>query len=108
MKQAIKKRWISALKSGKYKQGKKRLAHAGRHCCLGVLADLAIKDGVCSYSEAIGENCLLTDSIRKWSGIETDNPEVEYEGGFKSLASLNDDEGLSFRKIAEYISSNKI
>ena len=38
MPQAVKERWINALRSGKYKQGQGSLLdEAGGYCCLGVL-----------------------------------------------------------------------
>ena len=45
MKPEIKKRWIDALKSGDYVQGKEALCDRGdSFCCLGVLCDLYIQD----------------------------------------------------------------
>lgn len=49
MKKKIALQWAEALRSGKYKQGKKALKYktsAGvvRHCCLGVLCDLYCAD----------------------------------------------------------------
>ena len=44
MNQEIKKRWIEALRSGEYQQGKESLFHCGKFCCLGVLTDLYIKE----------------------------------------------------------------
>jgi len=42
MKKAVKKRWVKALRSGKYRQGEFKLCtrHKGgsKFCCLGVLA----------------------------------------------------------------------
>ena len=39
----LKKKWIEALRSGKYKQGKNRLHRAedNSYCCLGVLCEVA-------------------------------------------------------------------
>lgn len=37
MKPALKKKWVDALLSGEYKQGKGVLQKSGRFCCLGVL-----------------------------------------------------------------------
>lgn len=36
MTKAQKAKWIEALRSGKYQQGKDMLYRAGRYCCLGV------------------------------------------------------------------------
>jgi hypothetical protein len=45
MDKELKQKWIDALRSGEYQQGKKRLCtEDGRYCCLGVLQMVA--DGV--------------------------------------------------------------
>lgn len=45
MKPEYKARWVEALRSGKYQQGKGRLNGEGKFCCLGVLCDV-VKDEV--------------------------------------------------------------
>lgn len=44
MKPELKKRWVKALRSGKYKQGKNYLRRqtpeGDRYCCLGVLCEI--------------------------------------------------------------------
>ena len=37
--------WVKALESGEYKQGHQLLNKDNEFCCLGVLCDLAAKDG---------------------------------------------------------------
>lgn len=44
MDQEIKVKWMNALNSGKYKQGKCVLRKHDEYCCLGVLCDLFRKD----------------------------------------------------------------
>ncbi len=44
MDQEFKAKWVAALRSGKYVQGKGALAKDGRFCCLGVAADLLAPD----------------------------------------------------------------
>lgn len=48
MKKDIAKKWVKALRSGKYKQGKHALKtetkHGTQHCCLGVLCELYQQD----------------------------------------------------------------
>lgn len=43
--------WIKALRSGEYKPGKLRLRRENTFCCLGVLCDLARKDGGDDWKE---------------------------------------------------------
>jgi len=49
MKPEVKERWIAALRSGDYQQTQGALVRTGDHggyCCLGVLCQLAVEDGV--------------------------------------------------------------
>ena len=39
------RRWVAALRSGKYRQGQGGLRTGDRYCCLGVLCDLADPEG---------------------------------------------------------------
>lgn len=59
MRKAVKKKWLEALRSGEYKQGKRTLrrieADGGySYCCLGVLCDLAVKEGVIEPPKVAG------------------------------------------------------
>lgn len=40
MKAKLKAKWVEALRSGKYEQGKYYLSDGGKFCCLGVLCDV--------------------------------------------------------------------
>ena len=118
MRDDIKRRWVDALRSGEYAQGQERLRVNDEFCCLGVLCDLAAKDGVVRVEDEIvdGEERriyyygdgkeLLSDlflpaSVRIWAGLDDDNPRVLSDDA-SSLASLNDS-GYSFLDIAEII-----
>jgi hypothetical protein len=41
MKKGLKKKWVAALRSGKYEQGREYLQADGKFCCLGVLCEVA-------------------------------------------------------------------
>jgi hypothetical protein len=41
MPEVLKKKWVSALRSGDYEQGRGFLHDGGRFCCLGVLVEVA-------------------------------------------------------------------
>ena len=45
MDQDVKQRWIGALLSGRYRQGKGKLRRGDEFCCLGVLLDVLDPDG---------------------------------------------------------------
>lgn len=117
MKKEIKDRWITALLSGDYLQGTSFLHRNVKgqefYCCLGVLSDLAFKDGLVARS--LSEDTWyyitqtdpsdmsrsgLVDSIIKWSGLyEKDQGHIKI---IDDLIHLND-VGLSFQTIVEYI-----
>ena len=96
-------RWISALRSGKYKQERGRLKVTNYHneverfCCLGVLCDLASKDGGPEWD---GENYMreyssLPPKIKDWMKL------TEFQ--VYKLIFLNDQDELDFKGIALYI-----
>lgn len=100
MKKSIKKKWVAALRSGKYKQGKRALV-AGRgkastYCCLGVLCDILpkpAKKGVRHWGENGGRYFLSRKALAL---VDLDPIQA---GG---LAAMNDS-GDSFGQIADYI-----
>lgn len=113
MNEEIKKLWVDALRSGEYKQGKKKLHKKGRDgdrfCCLGVLCDLAVKAGVpvkvrdeggrITYNHRQG---LLPVIVSDWAGLPDDNPHVDLAGELVGLTELND-KGRRFTTIAKLI-----
>jgi len=106
MNPQIKQKWVSALRSGDYKQTQHRLRKEDGFCCLGVLCDLYIKenneewkiDGVGDYFYEQYKFPPL--SVIEWSGLVSDNPSVC--NGKTSLGYLNDN-GTTFNEIADLI-----
>jgi hypothetical protein len=110
MKKKIAKLWIKALESGKYKQIKGQLANKDGYCCLGVLCELAIENGV-EVSRQFDKDTVLFDneiehlpkSVMKWAGMNNNvgyfYPLLNEENVLRSLAYLNDT-GHSFKYIA--------
>ena len=119
MNPEIRARWAAALRSGDYEQGRDNLRRGDKFCCLGVLCDLAIKDGEpVSASEIAeadggaywgydGHPYYLPASVREWAGLTCGNPEVEVKGvdglSWATLAAMNDDQHFSFARIADAI-----
>lgn len=119
MNQEIKARWVRALRSGEYLQGSGMLClrdlinQVDYFCCLGVLCDLAEKDGVTEGyphdygydSEALlsyeGMTEVLPKKIQEWAGLTEDNPVIPSRDA--RLATLNDEADLSFEQIADLI-----
>lgn len=109
MNQKIKKLWTSALRSGKYKQGKGGLCHGGpqgtRYCCLGVLSDLAVKNKVCSRRIAFRGNAFLNQPIINWAGLRSENPSINNYGLVEYNDGLNIEQ-KTFKEIADLIDKN--
>lgn len=106
------KKWIAALRSGEYKQGKYVLkTDDGRYCCLGVLMDLAQKEGVISDwgSDTLG-NTVTSVKAKDWVGLRSRNGEMNISfktpsrGEKYELSALNDS-GMTFAEIADIIES---
>lgn len=96
-------KWIQALRSGDYKQGRKQLSQFDSYCCLGVACDLAIKEEIIlSFSGSEG-HLRSYPKVQEWIGLGS--PGTNY-----ALAALNDD-GFSFDQIAdllEHLSNDEI
>jgi hypothetical protein len=131
MDTAVKEKWVNALRSEDYKQGKGVLCRKGEEfCCLGVLTDIYIKENNLAWEPAgmdadylafEGEAFGLTQSVVDWAGLEEshfgkklDEPIEgvdtyycedcdEKHNSHDSLIGLNDSAGFSFSQIADVI-----
>jgi hypothetical protein len=103
-----KAKWIAALVSGKYEQGRKTLkmgpADGPRHCCLGVLCDInKVKDfedlqfPLVKDRKKLGFELSAADKRYLNVNCEDDDYPV-----FTTLSEYNDT-GKSFTWIARYI-----
>ncbi|CAB4140973.1 hypothetical protein UFOVP401_47 [uncultured Caudovirales phage] len=122
MNREIKKRWVAALRSGKYRQGSGHLRKDGCYCALGVLCDLFVQDreheGV-SWDTTFDEYYFvryekdqatyyyefLNPAVMKWAGVRHENPAFWMESAeeYFTVSDLNDDQTLSFEEIATII-----
>jgi hypothetical protein len=93
---SVKRRWIKALRSGEFKQGRRRLLRRRQdkeyYCCLGVLARVCGLD-----PREVGHRQMLNDSTRELVGLSR----LEHS----HLSNMNDN-GRSFSEIAVYIEKN--
>ena len=139
MNPEVKALWLEALRNNKYQQGKLLLRPTrDTYCCLGVLCDLATSysDGVkvswgdseehqgqCMYyngtwedDEQLTEDSELPWPVKRWAGLNSENPKVEVPDPFwvkqpdedppmklVTLAELNDEWNYSFEQIANLI-----
>lgn len=120
--QALMAEWLEALRSGEYKQGTGALhqvvEETGTHtfCCLGVLGDVCVKNGLIAKPVADGDQYKycgdagsLDGKLFKLSGLyDTLGEFTECIQGGDSLAELNDGDGTkrkTFKQIAKVIES---
>lgn len=106
MNARIKKLWIKALRSGKYKQGKGELRPTpDTFCCLGVLCDLHSRtkegkewevNGAYEYAHVRG---TLPIEVSEWAGLDNGDPQI----GRTLKASRLNDTGKTFEYIASRI-----
>lgn len=118
MNQEIKERWVKALRSGKYKQGKGSLRRIDSstkevtYCCLGVLSCLYLDEHPERNNNLILKGEYLSFEVIKWAGLENKNKNPVYlptdEDVFclMSLSALNDSGDYSFSDIADVIEKN--
>ena len=101
----VKAKWVAALRSGEYEQGRTRLCDLDcRMCCLGVLTDLyrkefggewvPVEDGKLYLDEGV----FLPREVAVWAGLRF-NPYI----GTQSASVLNDELNKSFSEIADLI-----
>ena len=92
--------WLDALSSGLYTQEVGRLKRIRGFCCLGVLCDLAVRDGGPEWVDDyfLGAYTTLPKSVRIFMGLTA----LEVN----SLAKMNDSGIVSFPEIAKHISDN--
>lgn len=116
MNKKIKEKWLEALRSGEYEQGRGALkrgkdGYGVKYCCLGVLCDLYVKDPLNNdrwrYSYVVvGYNTYSIEessgtipiSVADWAGIDIKEKEVGkliYE-----LILANDRDWKPFDEIA--------
>lgn len=121
--QEVQKQWIERLRSGRIPQTRAVLGYPnGRRCCLGVLCDIAVEQGVIplpmldEYGSRVNSDGIpyatrlrygtkvdnsvtrLPEAVRRWAGVwnESGATTATYD---KSLVKMND-EGASFTDIA--------
>ncbi len=107
MNQEIKARWVSALRSGEYKQSRGKLKSIDGFCVLGVLCDLyaiayKINWEKMNYSYKLcGRIGCLPSEVSVWADYY--GAEIKLNTQSVSLTSLNDHMGYNFNEIADLI-----
>lgn len=129
MKKEVADLWIAALESGEYAQAIGTLqqtedtrlgdkVYPKGFCCLGVLCEVAIKNGF--HVEKMSEGGLkkvaydgaydyLPNTVREWAGMKSTSGEFSIEDDpdrdSAELIDLNDN-GKTFKEIAQIIRDN--
>ena len=95
------KKWVEALRSGKYEQTTGSLTTPSRDkfCCLGVACDLYAKE---HGKPKFRNQGLLPKYTKEWLGLQTSDGFHDVGSYSVSLAEMND-EGSSFAEIADRI-----
>lgn len=116
MKKNVMKKWVKALRSGEYAQGKLslvRISNNGEHqfCCLGVLCNIMQEETGELKVNRVNDNFIfdsnrhiLPDSVKNWSDMKSHDGTTACSK-MVSLIGLNDD-GKSFTEIADVIEEN--
>jgi hypothetical protein len=109
------RKWVQALRSGKFKQGTgglctQELSGDRKYCCLGVACEAAIADGLhldvsSTNGRAYGyvhfnrNTTFLPDAVSDWLGLPS-NGDVMVTDDWGAV-SVNDAKGWSFNQIAD-------
>jgi len=108
------KKWVAALRSGRYRQTRGHLADRSGFCCLGVACELYIEagndlskmpdgrpDGEIRYGD---ETAQLPNEVQQWLGLRHSTGLVDGLFGRSpmQLSALND-HGMSFEALADTI-----
>lgn len=131
MNPEVKAKWVAALRSGKYDQGRGQLRSPdGYFCCLGVLCELAVAENVTNlikvnqdypdylvgsffayyYGEQKDQEVPPIE-VRKWAGfnhnelpdLRVDDEEAYGGESMTEIVTLNDEEGYTFEQLADLI-----
>jgi hypothetical protein len=117
VKPEIKSRWLDALRSGDFAQTTASLrTHDNRYCCLGVLCELALRDGIVRRED--GErwsiyiatddgggqsDSNLPDAVQEWAGLDEADPLLSDGNNSEDASEWNDIEHKTFAQIADLI-----
>lgn len=108
----IKRAWVEALRSGEYEQCYDALSDGKGFCCLGVLCELAVKQGVIRHPTYNGEHGVkyggsqstIPASVAGWAEMGIYQQLIHKDQNFR-ISLLNDGLKLSFSEISDLIES---
>lgn len=104
----FKQKWIEALRSGAYLQGKGRLYDEldNTYCCLGVACIVAgiPKDDIVGEPTTDIESGIEEGKLPK--GLVYENGDGENDKEIDYLMQMNDQDGKTFEDIADFVEKN--
>lgn len=109
---AFVKKWVKALRSGKFKKGRYKLKNENNeYCCLGVAVSICGFDNIIGMGQYIGDSNQTTHAIINPPSELLKKIPVNLQGGNENqlvnrLTCLNDSETNSFDEVADWIESN--
>lgn len=133
MKKDIKDLWVERLESGTVPQARETLARGNARCCLGVLCDIAIEQGVegLKFEDEVywvadddedfygkdengatwrvNDDGALPRVVTDWAGLDEDNPIIDPTGDSardKTAIGCNDERRMDFMQIAALVREN--
>lgn len=115
MRAKYKAKWLEALRSGKYIQGRKWLKHrilpegSFKYCCLGVMCELVAEDfgvSTAEYDTKVGKLIINFGANARWMPDEIALAIGLPRSTATALMSMNDEGGFTFREIADWIEEN--
>jgi len=108
----FKEKWIAALRSGSYEQGKSYLFDGEGYCCLGVACALVgVQDSLMEdrswpwYLKGYLPNNFPKLLLEDITNYNPDHPTSRQKTPVTKLAAMND-HGRSFKYIANWIEKN--
>lgn len=97
MNKTIKRMWLKALRSGKYKQIQQQLGNNQGHCCLGVLCE------VMKLPKSESPNGFIYSGLQKTLPSEATCKAKIPQKRLEQLILRNDEMNWNFTKIATWI-----
>lgn len=112
MDKKIMKKWVKALRSGKYRKTTGQLCKVAQngnksYCCLGVLTELYLKENK-TIDEYDPNNGCLSPNVQDWAGMNDSCGSLIYSNESTDLTCLNDctKAKRGFKRIADIIEKN--
>ena len=114
-------KWVEALRSGEFRQGRTCLrSPSDGFCCLGVACEVYRREesvgrwhgGAFEASDSFRDRDtgFLPPPVQEWLGLgnHAGDLDTEVAGGWSSLLSLNDGAGYTFDEIARVIEAGRL